>query len=140
MLSFVDAVFAPLELAGAIQPRAEPERVVHEAVRHDHAGCVDVWPLEVEKKGEEREAWDAPLDAEPEDSANRRLARRIADEIKALIDRGEAVFDKDAKAWRDRSGAKPTRCRPSKKSTVERARWPVGPKTRHHGKSHVGGT
>ncbi|MDB5437412.1 MAG: helicase, UvrD/Rep family, partial [Phenylobacterium sp.] len=100
VLSFVDAVFAPLELAGAIQPRDEPEPVIHKAVRHDHAGCVDVWPLEVEKKGEEREAWDAPLDAEPEDSANRRLARRIADEIKALIDRGEAVFDKDTKAWR----------------------------------------
>jgi len=100
VLSFVDAVFAPPELAAAIQPRAEPERVVHEAVRREHAGCVDVWPLEVERKGEEREAWDAPLDAEPEDSANRRLARRIAAEIKALIDRGEAVFDKDTKAWR----------------------------------------
>jgi ATP-dependent helicase/nuclease subunit A len=102
VLSFVDAVFAPAALAGAIQPRpgAEPEPVRHAPTRTDHAGCVDVWPLEVEAKGEEREAWDAPLDAEPEDSANRRLARRIATEIKALIARGEAVFDKDAKVWR----------------------------------------
>ena len=100
VLSFVDAVFAPPELAGAIQPRAEPEAVVHKAQRLDHAGCVDVWPLEVEKKGEEREAWDAPLDAEAEDSANRRLARRIAAEIKALIARGEAVYDKEARTWR----------------------------------------
>jgi ATP-dependent helicase/nuclease subunit A len=100
VLSFVDAVFSPPALAGAIQPRDEPERVVHRAERTDHAGCVDIWPLEVEKKGEDREAWDAPLDAEPEDSANRRLARRIAAEIKALIARGEAVYDKERKAWR----------------------------------------
>ena len=100
VLSFVDAVFAPEDLAAAIQPRDQAEAVVHQAVRRDHAGCVDVWPLEVEIKGEEREAWDAPLDAEPEDSANRRLARRIAAEIKALIERGDAVFDKDARAWR----------------------------------------
>ena len=100
VLSFVDAVFAPEDLAAAIQPRDQAEPVVHQAVRRDHGGCVDVWPLEVEIKGEEREAWDAPLDAEPEDSANRRLARRIAAEIKALIERGDAVFDKDARAWR----------------------------------------
>jgi ATP-dependent helicase/nuclease subunit A len=102
VLSFVDAVFAPPDLAGAIQPRpgAQPEQVTHKAQRIDHAGCVDVWPLEVDRKAEEREAWDTPLDAEPEDSANRRLARRIADEIKALIARGDRVFDKEAKVWR----------------------------------------
>ncbi len=98
VLSFVDAVFAPPELAGAIQPRLEPEPVLHTAVRKDHAGCVDVWPLEREIKGEDRLAWDAPLDAEPETSANRRLARKIASEIKALIARGEAVFDQGV--WR----------------------------------------
>jgi ATP-dependent helicase/nuclease subunit A len=93
VLSFVDAVFAPADLALAIQRRAEV--VTHEAQRADHAGCVDIWPLEVDRKGEEREAWDTPLDAEPEDSANRRLARRIAGEIKAVIARGEAVYDKE---------------------------------------------
>jgi ATP-dependent helicase/nuclease subunit A len=99
VLSFVDAVFSPPALAGAIQPRDTPEEVKHEPTRKD-LGCVDVWPLEVEKKGEEREAWDAPLDAEPEDSANRRLARRIAEEIRALIARGDAVYDKDLKRER----------------------------------------
>ncbi|HET6970706.1 MAG TPA: double-strand break repair helicase AddA, partial [Phenylobacterium sp.] len=102
VLSFVDAVFAPAELAQAIQPRAEAERVEHRpaAVRADHPGCVDIWPLEVEKKAEEREAWDAPLDAESETGANRRLAQKIAAEIQALIARGEAVYDKDVRAWR----------------------------------------
>lgn len=100
VLQFVDAVFAPAELAVAIQPGSNTDPVVHQAERHDHAGCVDVWPLEVEAKGEEREAWDAPLDAEPEDSANRRLARRIALEIQRLIAAGEAIYDKELKAWR----------------------------------------
>ncbi len=98
VLTFVDAVFAPAELAGAIQPGGGI--VSHKAVRLEHAGCVDIWPLEVDRKADERAAWDAPLDAEPEESANRRLARRIASEVRGLIDRGEAVFDKDAKAWR----------------------------------------
>ena len=102
VLRFVDTVFTPQALAGAIQPRVEPEKVVHEpaAFRLEHPGCVDVWPLEVDRKGEEREAWDAPLDAEAEDSANRRLARRIAGEIAALIARGDAVWDKDGRRFR----------------------------------------
>ncbi|RAK57103.1 double-strand break repair helicase AddA [Phenylobacterium deserti] len=100
VLSFVDAVFAPVQLAAAIQPRIEAEKVVHEAQRKDHAGCVDVWPLTFEEKGPERLAWDAPLDAESEQSANRRLARNIACEIKTLIARGDRVFDKDLREWR----------------------------------------
>jgi len=102
VLRFVDTVFTPPGLAQAIQPRAEHEQVVHEpaAFRREHPGCVDVWPLEVERKGEEREAWDAPLDAEPEDSANRRLARRIAGEIAALIARGDAVWVSDERCLR----------------------------------------
>jgi ATP-dependent helicase/nuclease subunit A len=51
--------------------------------RIDHKGCVDLWPLERELPGEEREAWDAPLDAESEHGANRRLAEKIAAEIQA---------------------------------------------------------
>jgi ATP-dependent helicase/nuclease subunit A len=98
VLAFVDAVFAPPELALAIQQREE--EVTHNAVRADHPGCVDIWPLEIDRKAQEREAWDTPLDAEPEDSANRRLARRIAGEIKALIARGEAVYDKHLRSWR----------------------------------------
>ncbi|MCR5878349.1 double-strand break repair helicase AddA [Phenylobacterium sp. J367] len=99
VLSFVDAVFTPPGLARSIQPGLD-EAVRHQAQRREHTGCVDVWPLEVERKGDEREAWDAPLDAEAEDSANRRLARRIADEIKALVARGDAVFDKETRTWR----------------------------------------
>jgi len=104
VLSFVDAAFAPAELSAAILPRAAgdaaPEAIRHEAMRKDHAGCVDLWPLDREEPGEQRDAWDAPLDQVTEQSANRRLAERIAGEIQALIARGDAVFDKDSRAWR----------------------------------------
>ena len=41
-----------------------------------------------------------PLDLETETSANRRLARKIACEIRATVARGDRVWDKDEKAWR----------------------------------------
>jgi ATP-dependent helicase/nuclease subunit A len=102
VLAFVDAVFAPAELSGAIQPRPQPEPVRHEVApyRATHAGCVDVWPLETEPEVPERRAWDAPLDARPEDSATRTLARKIACEVRDLIARGDAVYDKDLRDWR----------------------------------------
>ncbi|MBB3890775.1 ATP-dependent helicase/nuclease subunit A [Phenylobacterium haematophilum] len=96
VLRFVDAAFSPPELAAAILPRVEAEAIVHRAVRSD-AGCVDLWPLEREEKGDVRDAWDAPLDEEGQASANKRLAEKIAGEIAALIERGDAVLDKDSR-------------------------------------------
>ncbi|MDO8799405.1 double-strand break repair helicase AddA [Phenylobacterium sp.] len=100
VLSFVDAAFSPPELASAILPRALAEPIVHTPRRVDHAGCVDLWPLEREEKGDVREAWDAPLDQETQGSANKRLAARIAGEIAGLLARGDGVFDKETRAWR----------------------------------------
>ena len=93
VLSFVDAVFTPPNLAEAIQPG---QRVEHQVAppRREHEGCVDVWDLEIDRRGKDRDAWDLPLDVEPEDSANRRLARRIAAEVASLIDRRDGVYDK----------------------------------------------
>jgi len=93
VLSFVDTVFAPPHLAGAIQTGGE---VRHEPAppRLAHAGCVDVWDLEIDRTPEQREAWELPLDVAAEDNANRRLARRIAREVEALIARRDGVFDK----------------------------------------------
>lgn len=102
VLSFVDAVFSPDALSQAIQPRDTPKKVIHLTAedRRTHAGCVDVWDLEVDCKGEERGAWDTPLDVPSEDSANRRLALRIATEVARIIKEGDAVYDKSARAWR----------------------------------------
>jgi ATP-dependent helicase/nuclease subunit A len=100
VLSFVDAVFADREVWRGVPPPSGEAVVRHLAMREGDSGCVDIWPLEREEPGDERGAWDEPLDAEGSRSANRRLAERIADEIKALVTRGDAVFDKDARQWR----------------------------------------
>ncbi len=96
VLNFVDATFDDPALLKGVQP-ANDSPLVHLAHREGHAGCVDFWPPDREVKGDEREAWDAPLDLESETSANRRLAARIAEEIRALVARGDQVFHG---AWR----------------------------------------
>ena len=105
VLAFVDAVFGEAEMRGALQPRrgaadAGAELIEHIANRKDGPGTIDLWPLEREAKVEERGAWDEPLDAREGLGAYRRLADRIAGEIKALVGRGDAVFCKQTKVWR----------------------------------------
>ncbi|MBW0150689.1 MAG: double-strand break repair helicase AddA [Phenylobacterium sp.] len=95
VLSFVDAVFSAPETQGGVPPARGEDAVRHIPMRRHHRGCVDLWPLEREPEGEEREAWDAPLDVEGPASANRRLAENIACEIEDLVARGDGVFDKD---------------------------------------------
>jgi len=93
VLEFVDAVFTQ-----GVPPGLEALK--HLPMRSDHRGCVDLWPLEREVKGEQRDAWTAPLDLEAEGSATKRLARNIACEVAALVERGDGVFDKDERIWR----------------------------------------
>lgn len=95
VLSFVDALLSDPETHAAVPPPTGMDLVRHELFRHGHPGCVDLWPLTRELPGEDREAWEKPLDEEGERSANRRLAEAIAAETKAILDRGDAVFDKD---------------------------------------------
>ena len=91
VLAFVDAVFTQGVPPGEIA-------LNHIPMRRGHRGAVDLWPLEREAKGEARDAWDAPLDAEVEGSATKRLAENIVCEIKALVERGDAVSDREG--WR----------------------------------------
>jgi ATP-dependent helicase/nuclease subunit A len=95
VLSFVDAVFAT-----GVPPLPEP--LSHPAMRAEHSGCVDLWPLVEEPETAERTAWTAPLDAEGEASANKRLARAIAWEVKAAVDRGDAVWERVGEGWSKR--------------------------------------
>ncbi|MBL8557065.1 MAG: double-strand break repair helicase AddA [Phenylobacterium sp.] len=93
VLQFVDAVFTPSPLQEAVQPGAPVRHDVAEP-RREHAGCVDLWEMEVDPGPQDQGAWDLPLDVEPRDSGAKKLARRIAAEIRDLIARGEAVHDK----------------------------------------------
>ena len=108
VLDFVDAVFAPGSLREALQPRRAGEDA-GDIIRHiskrqvfdpEGRGTIDLWPEEREHDSPEARAWDEPLDAGARGGAWRRLAEKIAAEIKALVERGEAVHDKDTRAWR----------------------------------------
>ena len=97
VLQLVDAVFADPEALQALRPDGGSEPIVHEAQRPAGRGSVEIWPLETAPPAREAEAWDAPVDAEPPDSANKTLARRIARQVQAMVERGEAVWDRDEK-------------------------------------------
>ena len=94
VLSFVDAVFADPDLAAGLRPGADADEapVVHIAKRED-PGCVELWPFEESDEAEAADPW-LPVDAEPTQSANKKLASRIARAIKGAVARGEAVLDK----------------------------------------------
>ncbi len=103
VLAAVDAVFAEPDLARALSPgRGESGEgaaalIRHQAARADGlAGTIDLWPPLQDETDEERRAWDEPLDASTARGARRRVAERIADEIKASVEAGHAVHDKKA--------------------------------------------
>jgi ATP-dependent helicase/nuclease subunit A len=90
ILAFVDAVFANPDTREGVPPPPGRKAVVHQP-HFVTPGCVDLWPLFQETPHEAPEAWDAPLDQEPPESARKRLARAIAEEVAALIARGDQV-------------------------------------------------
>ena len=98
VLKYIDVVFGGSDTRDGVPPPEGAEQVLHVPMRAGHQGCVDIWPLAVQPKGAEREAWTAPLDVEPEASAIRQLAADIACEIEASVQRGDAVFDRDLRA------------------------------------------
>jgi ATP-dependent helicase/nuclease subunit A len=106
VLKLVDEVFRPVDLAAALSPgrgRAgdRVDAVVeHRAARADGLGTVDLWPEEKEDRAEERRAWDEPVDVDARRGARRRVAERIVREVRGLVEAGEAVHDKESRAWR----------------------------------------
>src|SRR5690606_23440564 len=67
----------------------------HIAFHADRPGRVDVWPLVPKAEEPEPENWYDPVDLLPEDHHNVVLARRIAGEIRRMIDEGVAIPTKD---------------------------------------------
>ena len=91
ILRLVDHCFAPQ--SGA---RGMGGAVKHLAFHTAMPGRVDLWPAVPRPEAEEPGAWDDPLDRPGEDNHEVRLARLIAAEIRAMIDRGEQLGEGDA--------------------------------------------
>lgn len=100
VLAFVDQVFASPDAASALKPGGQADTVRHLAALLEAPGTVDLWPLEEEDEREDREAWIEPLDVNVRRGANRRLAERIARQVKAMVAAGEAVHDKKTRQAR----------------------------------------
>ncbi|HTX51457.1 MAG TPA: double-strand break repair helicase AddA [Caulobacteraceae bacterium] len=93
ILRFVDVAFAPPSVAAGLKPAGSEAFPIRHVATRKTPGAVDLWPLEETEPIDEPDPW-APVDAEPPESANKKLARRIALTIDAMVARGEAVADR----------------------------------------------
>ena len=100
ILTFVDEVRARVPLGDAATdplPPRDADLIPHQARRANQPGRVELWPLRLPDPGEANDnEWDTPTDHVPENAPRRRLARDIAEHIRALIDRGETVWHEDS--------------------------------------------
>jgi ATP-dependent helicase/nuclease subunit A len=92
ILTAVDAVFHGSE--GDLT--ASGAEVTHQAWRTEAQGLVELWPMDEPMEKVDPERWKAPLDDIQETSNVRRLARRIAERIRRMIDDGETIRDRRA--------------------------------------------
>ncbi len=89
VLDAVDIVFKrPEAFAGLTEV---PGGTVHEAVRANAPGTVELWPMVEPDEKIKLEGWDAPFDESSETSPRVRLARKIARSVKEWIRRGDLV-------------------------------------------------
>ncbi|MES0870070.1 double-strand break repair helicase AddA [Pseudovibrio sp. SCP19] len=88
VLGAVDKVFdTPETYKGLSQDNVAP---VHEAIRHNDPGRVEIWPLEEAVETLEPDDWTQPIDAIGTGNPMLRLATRIAEQIKDWDERNIA--------------------------------------------------
>jgi len=95
VLDAVDTVFRREQAHAGLTEVAGA--TVHEAVRANAPGVVELWPL-IEPDGKiDIEGWDAPFDEASEISPRVKLAAKIARSVKRWIARGDLVGDGEAR-------------------------------------------
>ncbi len=83
VLHAIDKVFSHSEnLNGLTQSGEKP---IHDAVRSNHPGQVQVWPVFVQEKVEQTDSWLDAIDKKPADDPAVLLANKIADSIKDWV-------------------------------------------------------
>jgi ATP-dependent helicase/nuclease subunit A len=87
ILDAVDKVFAEASVRAGVTD----EWLTHGAARMSLPGRVEIWPMIEPDTREEPDNWAAPLDRLDETSPEVKLARRIAREIKRLLDSREIL-------------------------------------------------
>ncbi|MGJ3264598.1 MAG: double-strand break repair helicase AddA [Salinarimonas sp.] len=90
VLAAVDRVFAlPAHYQG-LDPSDEAQGTVHESVRPDAPGLVELWPIERPSPRAEPDAWTHPLDTPDESAPAILAARRVARAIRTWTTTGDA--------------------------------------------------
>ncbi|RMD88250.1 MAG: double-strand break repair helicase AddA, partial [Alphaproteobacteria bacterium] len=97
VLSLVDAVFADEDAVRGLG--IDPGTLHHEAQRAEDGGLVELWPVEEAPLRKEREPWELPLEQEPADDAEARLAQRVASRIHRML-RTKEMLDSAGRAIR----------------------------------------
>jgi len=95
VLDAVDTVFRREQAHAGLTEVAGA--TVHEAVRANAPGLVELWELEKPEDKPEIEGWDQPFDETSETSPRVKLAARIARAVKRWIARGDLVGEGDAR-------------------------------------------
>ncbi len=106
--TILDVVDAFLNKQGGRQAMFDTENFAPGSDIEPHAaywgipGQAELWPLSLKpEKGEEKAPWDTtPVDAIGEGDEREVLAREIAAKIRDWLDKGEAIYDRDNKTWR----------------------------------------
>ncbi len=91
VLKAVDEVFAAGPATAGLVLPDDPEAVIHEAIRENEPGLLELWDIEEPQETEDVAPWDAPLDADRAGSPESRLADRIARTIRGWLDTGERL-------------------------------------------------
>ena len=95
ILSFVDAVFNQPRLdvgLSSLSPPIDADVLEHAAFRAGQGGGVELLPIEPPLEAKENTAWHAPVDTDRETSPKAQLAKTIAERVRTMVDKGEAVW------------------------------------------------
>lgn len=87
VLGAVDSVFADEAVYRGLSQDLEP--TIHEGIRSQDPGLIEIWPPELPVENEPGDDWTAPIDREGNGSPVIRLAERMAGKISGMISSGQ---------------------------------------------------
>ena len=91
ILEAVDKVFAPADMAASVSASDNGGFPPHNALPGAAPSVVELWELEQpDERDNNKEGWDAPFDAVSETSSRVKLARRIARNVRRMVDARKA--------------------------------------------------
>ncbi|SOE16996.1 DNA helicase/exodeoxyribonuclease V subunit A [Hoeflea halophila] len=97
VLKLVDHVFASADALRGIGSADEP--VIHETVRLQAPGLVEIWPMIAREQTGDEDDWTAAFDEVPESAPAAQLARRIADVLRHWVGK-EMIEDQKSRKIR----------------------------------------